>query len=1198
MLELRLSPAAARQALPRGAGATRARPAGRLGVLAVDGMAAAVGAVAFEPVFAGELPPPEGDPLDFTAFHVVHLAPGASLERALEGFRSLPEVASAEAYAILPVSALPNDSLTFATFWLYKDQAARTDIRAPEAWQVTTGDTNIVVAVLDTGIIPWHPDLGGRAGERGQLWANWAERAGAPGVDDDGNGFVDDVAGWDFVKQPEATTAAAGEDAALEDDDPNDWGGHGTAVAGILGATAGNAIGLAGVAPQLRIMPVRMGWLGSGQLPPAGFVHMLFAERAIRYATRNGAHVINASWQSENTFGLDAAVAAATRAGVVVVNAAGNFGTTFTYLGQREDVVSVAATDSTDAVWSNSVVGPWVDLAAAGVSMTSTMFQRVSLDPILGRTPAYRSFLNGTSFAAPQVSGAVALLQARRRELGQDPLPAMGALLRLRETTDDIRDRNPVITNYGTGRLNLHRALTDPPRSLAVRAAARSLGPPVAFRYNTGRSLVVHAMSDRSLIAFDGETGDTVWVRPLPGVPAGALAAAELGMPQGVLIAGATTAGAVFVVHDDGRMAAGWPVTAQAGVNLAAGVAFADVSGDGVPDVVAGGAPIAGSRLWAWHADGTALPGFPFDTGTSGISAPALADLDGVPGAEIAFTDGDGALRVVRGDGSEFPGFPTAPVAGARAPVILPSSGPGSMPIVVVASAGGLEAFDATGGLRWSVALAGPAAQDPALADLDGDGWDEILVAIGSPSRIEARRSSGAAVGSPPGWPASVPSPALGPLVVGPLSADHGPCVGFFRTAGFTALDDSGKAIAAFPKPGGAGFFATIADLDGDDATEVAAGTGVTPLSTGVADTSVYTYDAGARTWNASLAHWPTARGDVGRTASHAGGRPGPLLVDRVRPAMPTTLEASALTTTGARVAYVVTGDDSLAGTAARVELRRATQPLDEGSFDAAILVSTDPPGPPGTRHEVLVTGLPEGSTWWFAARVVDEAGNASALSPPDSAALPGLAPGVITDLRALAVTETTVVLTWTATGDDGDQGRPLRYRLSGSPAPFDASNVDAAPLQLERPASADAGGAETTLVVPLTSGRRWRFAVRGVDRALTLGSISNVLELVTPVGGSLAGRTGVALGARPMPASGAVTLDWQGEPAPNGQQWLLVHDASGRLLRRVALGSEPGGSYNWDGRDGAHRLLPAGLYFVRLVSGTRHADTRVVFVR
>jgi hypothetical protein len=106
------------------------------------------------------------------------------------------------------------------------------------------------------------------------------------------------------------------------------------------------------------------------------------------------------------------------------------------------------------------------------------------------------------------------------------------------------------------------------------------------------------------------------------------------------------------------------------------------------------------------------------------------------------------------------------------------------------------------------------------------------------------------------------------------------------------------------------------------------------------------------------------------------------------------------------------------------------------------------------------------------------------------------------------------------------------------------------------------------------------------------------VLELVTPVGGALAGHVGMGLAARPMPASGDVVVDWLGDTSFRGPQRLLVYDPAGRLLRRIELGTEPGGSLNWDGRDGDHRLLPAGLYFLRLVSGARHADARVVFIR
>ncbi len=1192
VLEVQLSPSAARVALPRGAGATRARAVGRLGVPAVDAAAAAAGAIAFEPEFRGELPPGEGGGPDFTAFQLVHLAPGADLERALETLRALPEVISADPIAVLPVSALPNDSLAFATYWLYRDQPVRRDIRAPEAWQVTTGDTSIVVAILDTGVVPYHPDLGGRAGERGQMWQNWREREGAPGVDDDGNGYVDDIAGWDFVKQPEATLAGAGEDARDEDNDPNDYGGHGTAVAGIVGAIAGNGIGLAGVAPSVQLMALRMGWYSTG-ITPTGNVDMSFAAAAVRYATRNGAHVLNCSWQSLNQAGLDAAITAATRAGVVVVNAAGNSSTTFTYLGERPDVISVCATDSTDKVWSNSVVGPWVDLAAAGVGMSSTMIQRLSTsDSLAGRTPSYKGFINGTSFSAPQVTGAVVLLQAQRRAQGADLLTPAGVLLRLRETTDDIRAQNPIVSSgYGTGRLNLFRALTDPTGSLAVRTHARTLGAPVVLRFNTGRVRVVYTMSDRSIVAFDGATGDTAWVRTLPAVPSGQLAAAEFGQPRGALIVVPAQNGNVFALHEDGRPAQGWPVLAQAGVNMSAGAVFADLDGDGSHEVVAGGTAISGSRLWAWSADGTPLAGFPFDPASLGMSAPAAGDLDGVPGDELAFTDGNGALRVVRGNGSELAGFPSAAASAARAPVLARLGGPGTPASVLMASAGTLTAFAADGSTRWSAAVPGTPVQDPALADLDGDGVDEIVLAMSTPSAIVVLDVNGAPYIGKPGWPAPLAAPAAGPLVVGPLAAAHGPGVLFFQSGGLVALDDSAHVLATFPKPGGAGQAPTLADLDGDDATEVAAGTAL-------ADSNLYTYDAGAGSWSEPLAHWPTPRGDFARTASHAAGTPAPLVLDRVRPAAVTNLEATSLGTTSVRITWNETGDDSLSGTADRVVLRRAPFALDDANFNTGFFVPTNVPGPPGSADTVLVAPLPEGSTWWFALRVLDDVGNASAVSNADSASLLGEPPAAIGDLRALAVGDTIVVLTWTATGDDGGVGRPQAYQISGSTQPLDVANVDAAPLQIRRPAFHDAGQGETTAVFRLTSGRRWRFAVRGVDRSSTLGPISNLLEVVTPVGGALAGRSGLALAPRPMPATADVTVDWQGDPNGTTPHWLVVYDLSGRERRRIALGKEPGGSYSWNGRDGDSRLLPAGLYFLRLVSGARHADSRVVFIR
>ena len=1186
VLELQLTAGAARVVLPRGAGPTRAVPVGRLGLPAVDAVAASVGAVAFEPEFRSETPPAPGDGPDFTAFQLVHLAPGTDLAAALDRFRALPEVASADPIAVLPVSSLPNDSLALATYWLENPRNDRADIHAPEAWQVNAGDTSIVVGIIDTGVVPYHPDLGGRGGERGNMWINWAEKAGQPGVDDDGNGYVDDVAGWDFVQT--TSGAFAGEDGRDEDNDPNDYGGHGTAVAGIVGAIAGNGIGLAGVVPNVRMMALRIGWAIDGSAP-GGVVDMSYAAAAIRYATRMGCAVVNCSWQTVNTGGLDAAVTAATRAGMVVVNASGNDGTTLTYLGQRDDVIAVSGTDSLDVVWNRAVVGPWVDLSASAFGMVSTMLQHLSLsDSLLGRTPVYRGFLNGTSFASPQVAGAVALLQAQRKAYGEHPLTPAGALLRLRETTDNIDAlQMPGLTGYGTGRLNVYRALTDPPRSIAVRGRARSIGAAAVVQYTDGRSLVAYAMSERSLVAYDGVTGDTLWVRQLPATPVANIAAVDQPLPMGPVIVVATSSGTVFMFRDDGTPAAHWPVTAQGGLNLNAGVAIADVDGDGVPEVVAGAGTLSTGRLWVWHLNGTLLTGFPFTSGAPGMSALTLGDVDGTPGAEIAWADGSGAVHLMTRNGSEHPGFPTGPASAARAPVIVRLGHAGAPVAVVEASAGNLVAYDSTGTALFNVGVAGTPTQDPVLADLDADGADEIVLPLSPPTAIAAFDSSGAPTAMA-GWPRPTFAGPQGPLVVGPLTLGHGPCVMYGQAGGLVAFDENGDSLTTFPKPGGAGQSPSLADLDGDGATEIAAGTAS-------ADSNVYTYDAGGGTWSAGLARWPTARGDVGRTASHAAGTPPPLVADRIRPAQVTDLLATALDASRAIVAFTLTGDDSLDGGPVRAELRRARGPLDNQNFTTGSVVDTLV-GQPGTDVIVVDGPLPTGPAWWYAARVFDEEGNGSAVSNTDSASFAGITTGVITDLRTVALTETTATLAWTVVGDPLGN-RPLGYKVSGSTEPLDDTNVDAAPLQLNRIGSNPVGQAESTLVVPLTPGRRWRFAVRGLY-IVGLSGISNITEAVTPVGGALKGHAGMAVAARPQPAATSVTIDWQGDASGTVPQYLEVYDVNGRERRRIALGTEPGGSYNWDGRDGESRLLPAGLYFIRLVSGARHAGSRVVFVR
>ena len=159
----------------------------------------------------------------------VDLAAGGSLEEVLAAYRNRPDVEYAEPNPIIAVCADPNDPL-------YADQWALGKIQVAEAWDTCRGSRAVVVAVIDTGVDYRNPDL------QGNLWINEAERAGQPGVDDDGNGYVDDLRGYNFA-------AGTG--------DPLDDHGHGTVCAGIIGALGNNGTAVAGVCWAVRIMPLK-----------------------------------------------------------------------------------------------------------------------------------------------------------------------------------------------------------------------------------------------------------------------------------------------------------------------------------------------------------------------------------------------------------------------------------------------------------------------------------------------------------------------------------------------------------------------------------------------------------------------------------------------------------------------------------------------------------------------------------------------------------------------------------------------------------------------------------------------------------------------------------------------------------------------------------------------------------------------------
>ncbi len=285
-------------------------------------------------------------------------------------------------------------------------------IHAPEALAAVTPDTTIIVAVIDTGSDLTHPDLVRR------LWLNDdspgdarladdANDQNGDGIveqwerdDDDDNGYVDDVHGFDFTDAP--GKGAAG-DAVDRDADPSDEQGHGTHVAGIVGADGS----LQGVAPFVRLMTLRAAYttpLGGGVLETDD------AAAAIVYAVDNGARILNLSWgDSEESRLVRAALEYALAHGVVVVAAAGNGGRAAPHWpSSQPGVIAVGAVDATGARANFSNYGAGVTLAAPGEISSTFEGGILSLAPGGGRAR-----LRGTSMAAPHVAGAAAIVMSR-----------------------------------------------------------------------------------------------------------------------------------------------------------------------------------------------------------------------------------------------------------------------------------------------------------------------------------------------------------------------------------------------------------------------------------------------------------------------------------------------------------------------------------------------------------------------------------------------------------------------------------------------------------------------------------------------------------------------------------------------------------------------------------------------------------------
>ena len=339
----------------------------------------------------------------------------------IKKIKSLPGVEFVEPnYKLHIVENLPDlvaDPLALSQWGLFGNES----INVVKAWEITKGSKNVLIAVVDTGVDYTHPDL------QGQMWVNDAEKNGSPGADDDGNGFIDDIYGYDF---------------ANNDGDPMDDHEHGTHCAGIIGARH-NDIGIAGVMGDVGIMAIKF-------LTSDGMGSTSNAIKAIDYAIKMGANILSNSWGGkfdQESILLEEAIGRARQRGILFVAAAGNESSNneviHNYPSDYEigNIISVGSHNGNGGKSSFSNYSKtFVDVFAPGTSILSTALN------------GKYATLSGTSMATPFVAGVAGLLLSQYPQM---------SYLEIKDRLIKSSAKNGKLDNYSVsgGRVDAYRAL-------------------------------------------------------------------------------------------------------------------------------------------------------------------------------------------------------------------------------------------------------------------------------------------------------------------------------------------------------------------------------------------------------------------------------------------------------------------------------------------------------------------------------------------------------------------------------------------------------------------------------------------------------------------------------------------------------------------------------------------------------------------
>lgn len=402
----------------------------------------------------------------FESVYILNFENGDDLKSLRESYAKLPGVEYAEIDQIAQYFDSPDDALyqhqwnlnntgqehyhVMRYFGNYNDELILTrglddaDIDADEVFQNPPDNTSaVVVAIIDTGVDVEHPDLADN------IWINPGEIAG-DGIDNDNNGFIDDINGWNFG----GSLSNIGEG----DNDPADEYGHGTHCAGIVAAVTNNGIGIAGITDNCQIMAVK--------IDPLPFVSII--ARSIIYAADNGADIINMSFGAYTKSDLiEDALSYAKSRGVVLCAAAGNDGTEeYNHPASSEYTIAVGATNDSGRVTSFSTYGDVLNICAPGLAVLSLRADNTDMysddrEDDVHIIDEFYYLASGTSMSCPHVVGAAAYLRAVSPGLSPDRVQEI-----LEQSADDIIDPYGAGWNYpgwdrysGYGQLNINQAL-------------------------------------------------------------------------------------------------------------------------------------------------------------------------------------------------------------------------------------------------------------------------------------------------------------------------------------------------------------------------------------------------------------------------------------------------------------------------------------------------------------------------------------------------------------------------------------------------------------------------------------------------------------------------------------------------------------------------------------------------------------------